>query len=105
MGIHRSIIMRFGITRWLRKRLVTEIARSLCKQRCAERLILGRIGVRTRTRPLEGIATVDDLTFDVAGLARRTAEIFKTIVVRLKVVIGDTPILDRHILRNESSAV
>jgi hypothetical protein len=46
-----------------------------------------------------------NLALDVSGRARRAAQIFKLIVVRLKLVVGDAPVLNRHVFRQEARAV
>ena len=89
----------------LRKRLVAELARSLCEQRMAEGLRLRRIGIGPRARPLEGIPAFVDLPFQIAGGARRPAKILELVVVWLEIVVGDAPVLDRHVRREKMCAI
>ena len=101
----RILIRTRHVAGRLRKRLVAELARRLRKQRCAERLLLGRIRIGPRARSFEGIAAVDDLALEVAGLSASAAEIFEAVVIRLELVIGDAPVLDRHVLGQKAGAV
>ena len=45
----------------------------------------------------ERIAAGLNLSFDIAGLAAHANEIFETIVIRLKLIIGDAPVLNRQL--------
>src|SRR6185437_3451866 len=46
----------------------------------------------------EGIAALDDLALEIAGLARSTAEIFEPVETMLDLVITDAPILELQFL-------
>src|SRR4051812_43413988 len=70
---------------------------------------LGHLHSRRRifvaARAFEYIAAVDLLTAQVAGLAGDAAELIEPVVIRLQLVIGHRPVLDRHVLRNGLLAV
>ena len=91
------------ISRRLRKRLVAELLRGLGEQRVAVALLLRRRRIGPRARALERIAAVLDLAVEIAGRARGAAQILELIVMRLEIVVGDAPILDGHVLRQENS--
>src|SRR5262249_40881269 len=90
---------------WLRERFVAELARCFRPEHVRETLLLRRIGVRTRARTLERIAALLDRPAQIAGLPASAAEIFERVVVGLEVVVGDAPILNRHVFRQEGGAV
>ena len=56
-------------------------------------------------RPLERIAAGLDRAAEVAGLAGDAAQVFEAVVVGLELVVGDAPVLDRHVGGNEALAV
>src|SRR5580765_1116635 len=68
-------------------------------------LLLRRIGVRSRTRSLEGIAAVLDLALKVSGRATGAAEVLEPVVVRLEFLVSDAPVLDGHVGRQKLRAV
>src|SRR5438445_206402 len=49
------------------------------------------------TWTFEGIAAIDDLPAQIAGLARGAAQFLETLVIGFELVIGDAPVLDREI--------
>ena len=71
----------------------------------AETLLLRGIGIRARARSLKRIAAFVNLPAQIAGGAARPAEIFKSVVMRLEIFIGDAPILDRHVFGKEARAI
>ena len=89
----------------LREWLVAEFLGGLRKQRVAVALLLRRRRIGPRARALERIAAVLDRSLEIAGFARRAAQIFELVVMRLEIVVGDAPILDGHVLRQEIGAV
>src|SRR5262249_35221572 len=89
----------------LREWLVAQFARGLAEQRVAEGLGLRRRRIGPRARPLEWIAAVQDLSLHVSGLPRRSTEILEAIVERLELVIGEAPVLNGHVSRQERCAV
>src|ERR1700722_11823381 len=93
------------ISGWLREWLVAEFARGLAEQRVAERLRLCRRRIWARTGTFERIAALLDLPPEISRSARRSAEIFEAIVERFELVIGDAPVLDRHVLGKEGGAI
>ena len=70
-----------------------------------EGLLLRRRRIGPRARAFERVAAVLDLALEVAGRARGAAQIFELVVVRLELVIGDAPVLDRHVLGQKARAV
>ena len=76
-----------------------------CRTALAERLLLRRSGIVPRARPFERIAAFLNLPFDVARSARRSAKVLEPIVMRLKLVVGDPPVLDRHVFGQKSRAI
>src|SRR5581483_2146832 len=66
------------IARGLRERLVAELPRRLCEQRVTEGLLLRRVRIGTRARPLERVAALQDFSLQVAGLTAGPAEILET---------------------------
>ena len=55
--------------------------------------------------PSNGLPPFWILPLKITGRARRAAEIFEVIVVRLKIIVGDAPILNRHVFRQKLFAV
>src|ERR1700755_2437579 len=69
-----------------------------------------RLGLRLRrifsgARAFEGVAALHDLALDVSCGARRSAEVFEAVVMRLELAVRDAPVLDRHVRRQEVLAV
>ena len=93
------------IARGLREGFVAKVTRCLTEKRMAETLRLRRSGIGPRARTLERVSAVQDLPLQIARLPGRAAEVLKLVVVRLEVLIGDAPILDRHVGRQEARAV
>ena len=58
-----------------------------------------------RARRLERVAAALDLAIYVAGLARHRRSVFELVVIRLELGVGDAPILDGHVGRDEALAV
>ena len=58
-----------------------------------------------RAGRLKRVAARLDLPADVAGLAGNRRRVFEPVVIRLQLVVGDAPVLDRHIGGNEILAV
>src|SRR6185295_284201 len=58
-----------------------------------------------RARRLERVAARLDLALDVAGLAGHGGGVFEPVVIGLELVVGDAPILDRHVVGKEFLAV
>ncbi len=56
-------------------------------------------------RPFENIAAVDLLALQVSGLAGHAAQFVKAVVIGFELVIGDGPVLDRHIGGNDLRAI
>ncbi len=56
-------------------------------------------------RRLERIAALLDLALDVAGLAGDRRGVFEPVVIGLELVVGDAPVLDRHVVGDEFLAV
>ena len=89
----------------LRIRLIAELLGGFREQHMAVALLLRRRRVGPRARAFERIAALLDLAVEVSGGARCAAQIFELIVMRLEVVVGDAPILDGHVLRQELFAI
>ena len=68
-------------------------------------LLLRRRRIRPRARALEGVAAVLNRSLEIAGFARRAAQIFELVVMRLEIVERDAPILDGHVRRQETGAI
>ena len=85
------------IRRGLRIGVIAEAFGALAKDGAEIGLLHRRVGIFARARRLERIAAGLDLSLDVAGLAADTAEIFEAVVIRLELVVGDAPILDRQL--------
>src|SRR6202022_1161267 len=77
--------------------MVAEALRALAEDRAEIGLLERWVGVFARSRRLERVAAGLDLALDVAGFAADATEIFEAVVVRLKIVIGDAPVLDRQL--------
>src|SRR6185437_2600002 len=81
-----------------REWLVTELLRRLGEQGWSIGHVQRRVGIVAAARALERIAAGLLLPFQIAGLAGDAAEILEAIVVRLQLVVGYAPILDRHVV-------
>ena len=66
---------------------------------------MGRVGIGTRARPFERIATLLDLAAQVARRARGAAQIFELVVMRLEILERDAPVLDRRVRGQEARTV
>src|SRR5258708_10872746 len=51
------------------------------------------------------MAARDELAADVSRLARNRRRVLELVVVRLKLVVADSPVLDRHVLGDVLLAV
>jgi hypothetical protein len=88
-----------------RKRLETNFLGRLVEEHGRIASLERRQRITSRARPLERVAAGLDPALNVAGLARSSAEILELVVMRFEVLVADTPVLDRHIRRNEVLAV
>src|ERR1700722_19421366 len=61
--------------------------------------------VRSRARALERITALLDLSTQIPCGARRATQILESIVVRLEILVRDTPVLDRHVLGQKGGAI
>ena len=87
------------------ERVVAELAGGLPEQR-AYLGVRGRLDRElARARPLEHIASGDDLAVEVPGLAGDPGHVVELVHVRLELVVGDSPVLDRHSGRDRRGAV
>ena len=89
----------------LRKRAVAHLFRRLGPQHRPIGLLLGRRRIGARPRSLERIAKRLLLPLQVPGGSRRAAQMFECIEMRLELVVGDAPVLDRHVRGQEFRAV
>src|SRR5262249_60207796 len=64
-----------------------------------------RAGLLSVTLSREGLPARLYPALDIAGLARCATEILELVVMGLELVIGDTPVLDRHVRGQEFFAV
>src|SRR5262245_53285267 len=87
------------------KGVITQAFRSLLEQRSRVGLNHRRVGIFALARSLKHVAALDLLPAQIAGLARDPTEIFELVVVGLELVVGDTPVLQLHVRRNDASAV
>ena len=85
--------------------MVAELARRLAEHLARENLGERRQRIFAGARRLEGIAARLDLAAQIAGLAGDRRRVFELVVIGLELVIGDAPVLDRHVLGNEALAV
>ena len=81
---------------------MAQVLRRGGEQRRAVGHVHRRIGILARARAFERIAAVLLLAVQIAGLAADAAEIFELVVIRLELVIGDAPVLDRHAFRQNA---
>ena len=101
-GIH---IGRTGIGGRRRERMVAELLGGLGEDQSGLRHDQRLVGIVVGPRAFERIAPSDHLAAQIAGLAGGAAQLFEPVVMRLQVVIGDAPVLDRHVVRNGVAAV
>src|SRR6185437_110804 len=73
----------------------------------------GTDGSPLRARPCRTVAwprsasaaAADSRAAAVAGLAGNAAQVFPLVVVRFQLLVGDAPVLDRHVVRDRLLAV
>src|SRR6185312_17390842 len=93
------------IARGLREGRIAQLARGGGEEGRGIGLPLRRRRIVAGARAFEGISARLLFAADIAGLAGGAAEIFELVVIGLHLLIGDAPILDRHILGEEFLAV
>ena len=93
------------VRRRCRERMPAEVARGLFEQHGAHAALERRQRVLPPARALVGVATRLDDAVQIAGLARDPAQVLESVVIGLEIVVGDAPVLDRHVLRNEVRSV
>src|SRR6185503_19229575 len=88
-----------------RERVVAEVAAGIREHHAGKDRRQRRQRVFAGARRLERIAAFDDLTLEIAGLAGDRGGVFELVVIRLELVVGDAPVLDRHVGGDEALAV
>src|SRR5262249_21892858 len=69
------------------------------------RLFERLVGIFAAALALERIAAGHDRAAQIASLARGATELVEAAEVRLELVIGDAPVLNRHVVRDRLPAV
>src|SRR5215470_20419781 len=85
--------------------MISEALCSFPEERAVIRLLHRRSWVLARARSFKRISAPLDLAFDVPCLAARSTQIFESIIMRLKLVIADAPILNGKLGIDEALAV
>lgn len=78
---------------------MTGLACRFGEQRRPQPLLQRRRRIFRRAPAFERVATRLLLSANIAGLARSAAELFEPVVIGLKLIITDGPILNRHVSR------
>src|SRR3984893_5984179 len=97
-----------GLAHRRRGRRVGMVAQALgafAEERGVVGLLHRRRWIVARPRPFEWVSAVLDAALDVSRPAAGAAEILEAIVVRLELVVGDAPVLDRELWIDEAPAV
>ena len=104
----RAVLVGVGLRR-IRRRpregMVTKLARGIAEHLAGEYLGERRQRIFAGARRLEGVAAGLNHAAQIAGLAGNRCGVFELVVIGLELVIGDAPVLDRHVLGNEALAV
>src|SRR5215831_778955 len=85
--------------------MVSEALRSFPEKRAVIRLFHRRSWILAGARSFKRISAPLDLAFDVSCLAARSTQIFESIIMRLKLVIADAPILNGKLGIDKALAV
>src|SRR5215470_19376877 len=85
--------------------MISEALCSFPEERAVIRLLHRRGRVLARAWSFERISAPLDLAFDVSCLAARSTQILESIIMRLKLVIADAPILNGKLGIDETLAV
>ena len=93
------------IGRSLRKRVKAQLACGFLEQHRAVRRSQRRQWIFVGARTFEDVAAGLDLAAKVAGLARRSADLFELVEVRFELFVRDAEVLQMHVVRNELLAV
>src|ERR1700733_5632836 len=94
-----------GVRRRARERVIAGIARGIGEHFAGENRRQRRQRIVAGAGRLERFAAGLDLPADIAGLAGDRRGIFELVVIGLELGVGDAPVLDRHVVRNEFLAV
>ncbi len=104
----RAVLVGVGLRRVRRRpreRMIAEVVRGLAEHHARENLGERRQRIFAGARRLEGIAAGLDRAAQIAGLSGDRRGVLELVVIGLELVIGDAPVLDRHVLGNEALAV
>src|SRR5262245_43308848 len=94
-----------GVGGRARERMIAEVARGLVEHLAAQDRREWRQRIFACAWRFERIAAGLNLALDVAGLAGDRRRVLELVVIGLELVVGDAPVLDRHVSRNEVLAV
>src|SRR3974390_2781456 len=84
------------------------VAKTFCRlgeHQAGCRRLYRLVRIIVAARPLERVATLDDLALDVPGLAGGSTHLIELVVVRLELLVAHRPILDCHVLWDRFGAV
>src|SRR5262245_35501738 len=88
-----------------RERVIAKVARGLVEHLAAQNRRQRRQRIVACPRRFERIPAGLDLALDVAGFAGDRGGMLELVVVGLELVVGDAPVLDRHVRGDEILAV
>src|SRR6185312_909829 len=88
-----------------RKRFKTDLLCRLVEEHGRVAAFERRQRICASSRSLERVAAGLYLALEVASLSGNSAEILELVVVGLKLLVGDAPVLNRHVGRNKVLAV
>ena len=94
-----------GVRRRPRKWMIASVARGVGEHFARQNRRQRRQGIVAGARCLERIASREDFSGEIAGLAGNRSGVLELLVIRLELGIGDAPILNRHVVGNEFFAV